>query len=172
MKGKLMFNPENCTGCNVCTVVCSLYHNGYINPIESRIKVLRKENENLDTINVCVQCKERFCVNVCPTKALSINDKDGTILVDHNKCILCKSCVISCPYNGIKIDPIINKIIVCDLCGGNPQCVENCPTNAIEYVNEILSDLSYIKNKKIIDINKKIIDGKRRTLLIVKKGYI
>jgi Fe-S-cluster-containing hydrogenase component 2 len=43
-------------------------------------------------------------------------------------------CVAICPFGGAKFDSISNKVIKCDLCDGDPQCVRFCETKAIEYV--------------------------------------
>jgi ferredoxin len=45
----------------------------------------------------CMQCENPSCVSVCPTKA-TYKTRDGVVLVDWNKCIGCKYCMVACPY--------------------------------------------------------------------------
>ena len=40
----------------------------------------------------------------------------------------------ACPYKGIYFDGMEDKIIQCDLCGGDPKCVLFCETKAIEFM--------------------------------------
>ena len=39
-----------------------------------------------------------------------------------------------CPFGGPSFDPIEKRVVKCDLCDGNPVCVEVCPTGALQYV--------------------------------------
>lgn len=45
----------------------------------------------------CMQCENPSCVAVCPTKA-TYKTGDGVVLVDWERCIGCKYCMIACPY--------------------------------------------------------------------------
>jgi len=45
----------------------------------------------------------------------------------------CKLCTIACPYGTIFYNPATHKAFKCNLCGGDPACVEACPTAAILY---------------------------------------
>jgi len=74
----------------------------------------------------CAQCEDYPCVQVCPTKALSISKKTGAVLVKTKDCIACGKCIDACPGRISHMHPTENRIIICDLCGGNPQCVKVC----------------------------------------------
>ncbi len=39
----LAINPEKCTGCRLCELVCSVYHDGVSNAARSRIKIMKWE---------------------------------------------------------------------------------------------------------------------------------
>jgi Fe-S-cluster-containing hydrogenase component 2 len=62
-------------------------------------------------------------------------------------CIKCKECITACPYKGIFFDGMDDKVIKCDLCGGDPKCVIFCETRAIEFLEKILLPL---KRKEIL----------------------
>lgn len=114
-----------CSGCRLCEIICSLSHEGVVWPEASRIHVY----ELFPGINVpiyCVQCDDYPCINACPTKALSVNKLTGAVEVDKEKCIACRKCTLACPGNIPKLHPVKKYILICDLCSGNPKCVEVC----------------------------------------------
>ncbi|MFX0125437.1 MAG: 4Fe-4S dicluster domain-containing protein, partial [Candidatus Hodarchaeota archaeon] len=45
----------------------------------------------------------------------------------------CKLCVTFCPFGGAGID-IEGKVIKCNLCKGDPQCVKNCEPKALQFI--------------------------------------
>jgi tetrathionate reductase subunit B len=83
----------------------------------------------------CQHCDNPPCVKVCPTRA-SHKRKDGVVLVDKDKCIGCKYCLASCPYNARYVNPLIPIVQKCYFChhrvyaGLEPACVEVCPGKA------------------------------------------
>lgn len=134
MEKILLINFEKCTGCRICELVCSLYRENEVNPSRSRIHIVKWEEEGIDAPIVCQQCEDPLCEAACPTKATTRNPNTGAMVIDHNKCIGCRTCILACPFGGTAFDPVARKIIKCDLCGGDPKCVQFCPTNALEYV--------------------------------------
>jgi len=132
---RIFLDQSKCTGCRLCEAICSLVHEGEINPTKSRIKIVRTvENSILYTFPVyCLQCEDPRCAAVCPVKAIT-RDDNGISFVDQNKCIGCKLCEIACPVGAIAVhaDPGIS--LKCDFCKGldGPACVEYCFTGAIQ----------------------------------------
>jgi Fe-S-cluster-containing dehydrogenase component len=59
-------------------------------------------------------------------EALSIDDETGAVLVDDEKCISCGECIEKCPGEIPFLHPSNKKAVICDLCGGNPECVKVC----------------------------------------------
>jgi Fe-S-cluster-containing hydrogenase component 2 len=56
-------------------------------------------------------------------------------MVDYDICIGCRMCVAICPFGGMSFDPLAEKVIKCDFCDGDPQCVKFCEENAVQYVD-------------------------------------
>ena len=79
------------------------------------------------------------CVSACPVDALSVDPDYGAVIVDREKCTGCGDCITACPGTVPFLHPGDNKATICDLCGGEPKCVEVCTEagyNALTIVNE------------------------------------
>ena len=154
----LMINPEKCTGCRLCELVCAVKHDGISNPSRSRIRVMKWEMDGVYIPMACQQCQDAPCMGVCPAGALSRNDELNRVEVDYNKCIGCRSCVSVCPFGAMAFNPIDRQVFKCDLCDGDPQCVRFCSVNCLEYVNA--DDVALLKKKtaaeKLYDKSNKV----------------
>ena len=135
MQKSLHIRPELCTGCLQCELACSFEHEGVFNPSLSRIKVFEFEHGRHTVPYTCTQCAEAWCMKACPTGAIKIDAMLGAKLVVESACVGCKACTLACPFGTIEFNPVSGKDEKCDLCGGNPQCVEACPTAAITYID-------------------------------------
>ena len=131
----LTVNAEKCTGCRLCEQVCSVMHEGVSNPAKSRIQIVKWEDEGRYIPMICQQCEDAPCKNVCPVGAIS-RDKDfGFLMVNHEVCIGCRSCVNICPFGAMNYNRSLHRVFKCDLCGGDPQCVRFCDVKAVEFVS-------------------------------------
>ena len=123
-------NPKKCNGCVVCEYACSMEKEETFNPVKSRIRAVR-----LDTISniamTCRTCIDAPCVAACPNDALTQSTEDKTIIVDENRCKGCGWCIQACEYGAITLHPSTKKAIVCDMCNGEPVCVQWCPERAL-----------------------------------------
>ena len=81
--------------------------------------------------HTCAQCSNYPCVGVCPVQALSVNEETGAVDVDAEKCIACGACIRECPGEVPHMHPEKDHILICDLCGGDPECVKACSYNCI-----------------------------------------
>ena len=107
----------------------------------------------------CFHCDNPPCVKVCPVGA-TFKRQDNIVLVDADRCIGCKFCMVACPYsarvfnweeppeNGISKEDYspetstpgqIGTIGKCDFCpdrsreGKLPYCAESCPMGALYF---------------------------------------
>jgi Fe-S-cluster-containing hydrogenase component 2 len=80
----------------------------------------------LEFPHFCVQCEDYPCVNSCPVDALSVSKETSAVLVDGKACIACGKCIDACPGRIPHMHPKEKRIVICDLCNGNPQCVKVC----------------------------------------------
>ena len=134
MSKALYINHEKCTGCRLCELVCAVKHDGISNPARSRIRVMKWEHEGLYVPMSCQQCEDAPCMNVCPVKAISKDEKLGAMTIDYDVCIGCRSCVAVCPFGAMSFNVIDKKVFKCDLCEGDPQCVRFCEEKAVDFV--------------------------------------
>ncbi|MEM2897178.1 MAG: 4Fe-4S dicluster domain-containing protein [Candidatus Bathyarchaeia archaeon] len=145
MEKILIVDPDKCTGCGICELVCSFHHFKQFNPYRSSIYVIREDEKGIGIPIVCQHCDIPFCKEACPAGALIVDEKTGAIKVDKNRCVGCRYCIISCPFGGLSIDPLTMAVLKCDLCDGDPQCVKFCPREAISYLPA--DRVNYIKKK-------------------------
>jgi Fe-S-cluster-containing hydrogenase component 2 len=131
----LTVNPEKCVGCNICEYACSWEKEQTINPLRSRIRVVRL-HPFVNQAIVCKLCEDPPCVVSCPRDALTQSEETGVIRVDAEKCDGCGWCIEACPYGAIRYDLDARSVIICDLCDGDPRCKASCPEEAIEFVSE------------------------------------
>lgn len=154
---------SKCTGCKQCETACAFFHTGRINNRLARIKVLNLYEVGIDGPVVCNQCKERYCMR-CPEKALSIGAY-GQVIVSHTLCNLCGACEKNCPIGAIEL---FNDVVyVCDLCGGEPKCVEACTEKAITWIGEEKEHTSLAVMKKE---TKKMNPSQKRYFYLKKQG--
>ncbi|MBF0210406.1 MAG: 4Fe-4S dicluster domain-containing protein [Desulfamplus sp.] len=126
-------NFDLCTGCSICQLACSMGdQNGY-NPRLSHLRIEHKKENLYHKPIVCNHCQNAYCMNVCPAKAYYKNEF-GAVVIDAEKCVSCGLCVKYCPESLVQISPETLKAVKCDMCQkyDSPQCVEACPTGALE----------------------------------------
>ncbi|MEA2022088.1 MAG: 4Fe-4S dicluster domain-containing protein [Candidatus Caldatribacteriota bacterium] len=141
----LILDPLKCTGCRACEYACSFQHTGVFNPLDSRIEVSAFLEDLSFVPTLCLQCEKAYCVEVCPTPALTKNDQTGVVDFNKDKCIGCKQCIVACPWGSIKLNCVGKEIIKCDNCDGDPACVKVCSAKALTF--EEVEDVVLAKQK-------------------------
>ncbi len=134
-----------CTGCRNCELVCSVRNTGASNPSRARINVIKWESEGFYFPMLCQQCQNPACMAVCPKDAISKDDNLGRVVIDYNLCIGCQLCVAACPFGCMSVDTVENRVIKCELCDGDPECVKFCDSKAIDYIE---ADIVTLKKKR------------------------
>ena len=114
-----------CSGCRKCEIACSLFHEKKIWPEASRIRVFMLV-PGVEVPHLCAQCDDHPCIDSCSVTALSVSSETGAILVDREKCTGCGSCIEACPGKIPHLHPTERYALICDLCGGSPQCARVC----------------------------------------------
>lgn len=133
----LIYDPEKCSGCYYCMIVCSFTHFEEANFEKAYLRVYPDESNPLVFINAhCTHCEHPFCVAACPIEPKAITkDDDGLVTIDKMRCIGCKSCNYACPIS-IPIFEEANGISnKCNFCEGDPQCAKYCSTGALQVVS-------------------------------------
>jgi molybdopterin-containing oxidoreductase family iron-sulfur binding subunit len=166
---------KRCVACQSCTIACKV-ENG-TPPGIFWMRVLEKEEGTFPSARKvflplrCNHCSDPPCVPVCPTGASYQREKDNLVLIDQNKCIGCRACIVACPYQvrfitedskgyyGEGLTPYEAEsyqkwqprtVQKCTFCvdrlekGLDPACVQTCPTGALTYgdLNDPESEIS------------------------------
>ncbi len=114
-----------CSGCRRCELACSMHHEGWWWPEASRIRVFMPF-PGVEVPHFCAQCDDYPCVASCPVEALSVDEDTTAVIVDQDKCTGCGECIDACPGKVPFMHPEHGKAVICDLCGGDPECVKVC----------------------------------------------
>ena len=101
MRWGMVINLAKCMRCHACVAACRIEH---FLPLDiTWVKLIAYEVDEDGVVDVstypvrCNQCADAPCVHACPTEA-SHQREDGIVVIDSDKCIGCRYCVIACPY--------------------------------------------------------------------------
>lgn len=148
----ILYDSTRCVGCRTCEYECAAAH-GLPEP-PSDVEPVRATDESCNTVvntfqtskgeayvkRQCMHCNEPACCAACLTKAMH-KDLTGPVTWDGDKCMGCRYCMVSCPFDGPKFEyhSTNPKLQKCDMCfdkqkaGEKPTCVTNCPNDALMY---------------------------------------
>ena len=147
----LLIDYTWCTGCHSCEMACKDYKDLDLGVAYRKVyevtsgETVRDANGCFTSTCTsyplslsCNHCDDPACVAGCPTGAMFKSD-DGTVQHVDDCCVVCRNCMITCPYGAPQFDEDENMIVKCDACkalredGRNPVCVDACPMRAIEF---------------------------------------
>lgn len=143
-RNALVVNIDRCIGCYSCEVACKLENDVALGERWSKVVQVEPFGEFPHVKSYwipthCQQCADAPCVNVCPTGASYRDPETNIVLVDKEKCIGCKYCMMACPY-GVRswneAEMVVEKCTLCNhltVNGEDPACVKNCCGQARAY---------------------------------------
>ena len=139
----VQYSPEYslCTGCETCSILCGLSHEGFTGPGNSRIRIDLGTRSMIHRVLACQQCSDHPCYDACPKKGAAMKiDDNGIVYIDEVSCIGCGLCARHCKFQPSRIAMKRDKVrkqwkaVKCDLCRDNPegpQCIKWCPVRCI-----------------------------------------
>jgi phenylglyoxylate dehydrogenase beta subunit len=130
----LSIEENSCpAGCKACREACVAVREekGFDG---TGIKELHVAEVGAHSAYACNQCSEPVCMDVCPTGAMTKGPEDGVVRIETHKCLGCGLCHLACPYGGIDYHAGSSRASKCDLCDGEPRCVDACPTKAVTFL--------------------------------------
>lgn len=105
MRRGMVIDLEKCIGCRSCAVACKQHNNqpaatwwNRVVTAGSNFHAVAPERGRQYFIPIhCQHCENAPCERVCPVNA-TYKDKDGSVLIDFERCIGCRYCMAACPY--------------------------------------------------------------------------
>ncbi len=148
----ILYDSTMCVGCQSCEFACAEKY-GFPPPEDFPEAGVKRETSETSRVVInsfntskgeqfmrrsCNHCNSPACASACLTKAM-YKTAEGPVIWREEKCMGCRSCIISCPFDVPKFEynspnPKIQK---CRMCfellqeGEIPVCVANCPAEAI-----------------------------------------
>ena len=190
----MVIDVKACIGCRKCVYACVKENNIGRNSGFTYIEVLEMDAGGFDLEHSnaeyteggdpekwylpvqCMQCAKPTCVYGCPVIA-TWKDPDGIVVIDYDKCIACRNCMVTCPYaarhfNWVEPEvpeaeinpkvPLHEKAGVVEKCtfcvqrtrkGGTTACTEACPVGARKFgdLNDPESEVSILlKTRRVM----------------------
>lgn len=137
------YDQISCIGCKACQIACKDKNNLKVGARYRRVYDIewgKFPNPRRAHLSIsCNHCDQPKCVENCPTGALQKRKEDGIVTHDYDKCIGCRLCVWSCPYEAPQYKEAEGKVGKCDGCldlitkGENPACVDSCVMRCLEF---------------------------------------
>ena len=138
----MAIDTRRCVGCMDCVVACKT-ENGVPDGC-TRDWIADETAGTFPNLRLeirserCNHCDNPPCVTCCPTGASHVEEPGGIVLVTPGKCIGCKACIASCPYDARYVHPdgYVDK---CTFCahrvkeGLDPACVSVCPSHCMAF---------------------------------------
>ncbi|MDO9108707.1 MAG: 4Fe-4S dicluster domain-containing protein [Coriobacteriia bacterium] len=186
-KWGMVIDVKACIGCRRCVYACVEENNigrnsgfTYIQVLEMEPGKVDIEHTNLDYEQggrpdkwympvQCMHCAKPTCVYGCPVIA-TWKEPDGIVVIDYDKCIACRNCLVTCPYDArhfnwvepeVPEDEVNPKVPLeeksgvvekCTFCihrtrnGQTTACTEACPVGARKFgdLNDPESEVSIL----------------------------
>ncbi len=148
----ILYDSTLCIGCQSCEFACAeQYELPYPTEMPEAGIIKKTSDKQRVMMNIyntskgeqymrmsCNHCNSPACASACLTKAMLKTD-EGPVIWREDKCMGCRSCMISCPFDipKFEFDSPNPKIQKCRMCyeliqeGEKPACVDVCPAEAL-----------------------------------------
>lgn len=136
---------DRCIACFSCQQACQFHQDSQQNGFSPNIFVHVDMEQRKILTGTCLQCESAACMEVCPSNGIKRDPETAAVVVDREICLFCGLCVEACPYGYMHLDESIQAATKCDLCGGNPKCVQVCMAHAL-HIGDVKS-LAELKRK-------------------------
>ncbi len=78
--------------------------------VEEKLGLLTYKNDHQSHIaisktEICLKCKDKPCVSVCPAKVYDWDEAKKKIVIGYENCIECGAARMICPFQNIKWEP-------------------------------------------------------------------
>ena len=199
-KFAMVIDVKACIGCRRCAYACVKENNigrnsgfTYIQVLEMDVGAIDVEHGKLDYEEAgrsgkwylpvqCMQCAKPTCVYGCPVIA-TWKEPDGIVLIDYDKCIACRNCMVTCPYDArhfnwahpevpedeinpdVPLEEKTGTVEKCTFCvqrtrkGQTTACVEACPVGARTFgdLNDPDSEVSILlKTRRVFRLKEEL----------------
>lgn len=152
----VLVDTTRCIGCRSCEVACSVTYGNFVPDVknDNALDKIRDTTDKQFTVvnryktakgdvfvkRQCMHCWQPACAAACLVNAMA-KTKEGPVIWDGDKCMGCRFCMISCPFDIPKAEYLSwnPRIMKCPMCferlqeGKKPACVEACPTDALMF---------------------------------------
>ncbi len=95
----MVIDLSKCIGCQYCVYACQAV-NDTTDELRWNIYVLDQTatGEPFHMTRPCQHCQNAPCASVCPVAA-TYQRGDGLVVMDYDRCIGCRYCMVACPYD-------------------------------------------------------------------------
>jgi len=176
---------RRCSGYRKCTAACQKeYQLPKDHEWTKTLERVDEEGRKQFFPRRCMMCENPPCLKVCPTGA-TFKNENGVVLVDQDRCIGCRMCMVACPYEAryfhfedppksanpfarptpeFPVPQQKGTVGKCVLCVSNtakgkiPFCVDACPTDAF-YVADLNADVMTNGSGETFQLSKYLYDN-------------
>ncbi|NOY13777.1 MAG: 4Fe-4S dicluster domain-containing protein [Deltaproteobacteria bacterium] len=148
---KIFVDYKKCVACKACETACAIEQHpshslfGLVGDKKTQVnvRVLAVEHEAFPVS--CRHCDPAWCMDACPSGAISRDDATGAVILNPDRCKACAMCAMVCPFDAISFKATHRAkygrdvAYKCDLCNERlkrneiPACVTACHSRALSF---------------------------------------